>query len=176
MRALHGQRSARECLLSLDGARSWKYQQHSPVRGEREAGLMGIWSHVGEAASTLLGDKESEQRFREKRTGSPETQKAELEAQSHEIFDEVRKLQDQKVKLNPKTDQQSIEAIDKRLTDLQGQFTKLYHPSQNPGALAHLGSFIQDHLGKNKQAAAPPNAQPPLTAAKGPQPSAPAAV
>ncbi len=103
---------------------------------------------IAEGFANAAGNPTAVAQFEKRKDDRAATEKEQLQAQSHAIFDEVRKLQDQKLKLNPKTDQESIANIDKRLTDLQGQFTKLYHPSQNPGALAHLPSFIQEHLGK----------------------------
>lgn len=87
----------------------------------------------------------------------PDTQKKreasaheQLQAQTNETLDEVRRLHDEKAKLHPGTDDQAISAIDKRLGELQTHFTDLYHPEKNPGALQHLGGFLKSHLSKNK--------------------------
>jgi hypothetical protein len=74
----------------------------------------------------------------------------ELEANTHSILDDVRRLQDRRASLDPKspTYQKDIADNDTALHDARMALTKMYHPDTNPGALAHLGSFIKSHLGK----------------------------
>ncbi len=91
--------------------------------------------------------------------GDLENRKADRKASAHEqlqantkmILDEVSDLHEKKAKLHPGTDDQTIKAIDKRLGELQGNFTDLYHPEKNPGALQHLGGFLKSHLGGKQQ-------------------------
>jgi hypothetical protein len=83
------------------------------------------------------------------------TQLEQLHAQTQMTLDEVHRLHDEKAKLHPGTDDQAIQAIDKRLGELQQHFTDLYHPEKNPGALQHLGGFLKQHLSRRKQPQVP---------------------
>lgn len=79
-----------------------------------------------------------------------------LQANTKMILDEVQDLHEKKSRLQPGTDDQAIGAIDKRLGELQGSFTDLYHPEKNPGALQYLGGFLKAHLGGKPQVPATP--------------------
>jgi len=91
-------------------------------------------------------------RIRKKQDDRQATAREELEAKSHEIFQDVKRLQDRRAALDPKspTYATDLAGIDASLTQHQQAFTDLYHPEKNPGALQHLSGFIKSHLGKQQ--------------------------
>jgi hypothetical protein len=85
----------------------------------------------------------------------------ELQSQTQQILGDVQALNERRAKLDPNspTYQQDVQTIDQALHDARGVFTDLYHPENNPGALAKLSGFIQAHIGRKKgQAPATPAA------------------
>jgi hypothetical protein len=80
------------------------------------------------------------------------TQHEELEANTHSILDDVKKLQARRAALDPKspTYQNDVAEIDSNLHQARQAFTDLYHPEKNPGALAKFGGFLKSHSAKQQ--------------------------
>jgi hypothetical protein len=122
---------------------------------------MGLFENIAQGLANAAGS-DAGPRIEQRKADRKATQHEELQANTRMTLEEVERLHGEKAKLHPGTDDQQIQAIDKRLGELQQNFTDLYHPEKNPGALEHLGGIIKAHLGGKK----PPPATPAEAKAK----------
>jgi hypothetical protein len=122
---------------------------------------MAFGQNLLEGFAQAAGDQPTVQRIENEKSDRKATQHEELQAQTQSILDDVAGLQKRRSTLDPKHPnyQQDLESNDKALHDARQALTDLYHPEQNPGALAHLGGFIRQHLSKNKAPVTPGQAK-----------------
>jgi hypothetical protein len=114
---------------------------------------MSLVENLVQGFAEAAGAPQAAAGIQQKKDDRRATAKEELQAKSKEIWDDVKRLQDRRAALDPKspTYGKDIADIDSSLTAHQQAFTDLYHPEKNPGALAHLGGFLREHLGGQRQ-------------------------
>jgi hypothetical protein len=123
---------------------------------------MGILENLQEGFANAAGATGAAQSIENRKADRQATAHEELEANTHSILEDVRRLQDRRASLDPKspTYQKDVTKIDQGLHDARQAFTDLYHPEKNPGALAKFGGFLRAHLGQR------PTQPPPATPAE----------
>ena len=122
---------------------------------------MAFAQDLFEGFAQAAGDEPTVQRIENEKSDRRATQHEELSAQTQSILNDVAGLQQQRSTLDPKHPEYKtqLESNDKALHDARQALTDLYHPEKNPGALAHIGGFIRQHLSKNKQPVTPGQAK-----------------
>jgi hypothetical protein len=115
------------------------------IKGETMGGFI-------EGLAEAAGNTSAVNRIEREKGDRRATQREALQAQTQEILADVSTLQQRRAKLDPKslTYNQDLADIDASLEAHQQAFKDLYHPEKNPGALQHLGSFIKEHIGRQK--------------------------
>jgi hypothetical protein len=118
---------------------------------------MALFENLVEGFANAAGDTGTVNQIEKRKSDRVATQHEELAAQTQSILNDVAGLQQQRSTLDPKHPEYKtqLEANDKALHEARQALTDLYHPEQNPGALAHLGGFIRQHLSKNKPQVTP---------------------
>jgi hypothetical protein len=119
---------------------------------------MGLLENLAQGLASAAGATDSAEAIQKNKDNRQATQHEELEATTKQLFDDLRGLQQRKLKLNPQspsyqTDSQSIDA---EMEKARSAFHDLYHPAKNPGALNHLGKFINQHLLRQPEPPATP--------------------
>ncbi len=122
---------------------------------------MAFAQNLLEGFAQAAGDQPTVQRIENEKSDRRATQHEELAAQTQSILNDVTGLQQRRGTLDPKstTYQKDLAENDKALHDARQALHDLYHPEQNPGALAHLGGFIRQHLSKTKPQVTPAQAK-----------------
>lgn len=110
---------------------------------------MAFAQDLFEGFANAAGDTGTVNRIEKDRANKLATKHEELAAQTQSILADVSGLQQKRAQFdkNSPTYDKDIAANDQALHDARQTLTDLYHPEQNPGALAHLGGFIRKHLG-----------------------------
>lgn len=114
---------------------------------------MGIVENLVQGFANAAGATEASGAIQKKKDDRRATAHEELEANTKGILDDVKRLQDRRAQLDPKSPTYStdIADIDANLHTARQAFTDMYHPEKNPGALEKLGGFLQSHLGGKKE-------------------------
>ncbi len=122
---------------------------------------MAFAQNLLEGFAQAAGDQPTVQRIENEKSDRRATQHEELAAQTQSILNDVTGLQQRRGTLDPNstTYQKDLAENDKALHDARQALHDLYHPDQNPGALAHLGGFIRQHLSKTKPQVTPAQAK-----------------
>lgn len=122
---------------------------------------MGLVENLVRGFASAAGADDSVAAIDKKNADRRATAHEELEANTKQLFDDMRGLQQRKLALNPTspTYQKDAAAIDAEMERARGTFHDLYHPDKNPGALQHLGGFLRQHLPHGPWG--PPQAQSP---------------
>jgi hypothetical protein len=109
---------------------------------------MGLLENLAQGLASAAGATDSVQAIQKNKDNRQATQHEELEATTKQLFDDLRGLQERKLKLNPQSPsyQTDAQSIDAEMEKARSAFHDLYHPAKNPGALNHLGRFINQHL------------------------------
>lgn len=112
---------------------------------------MAFAQDLFEGFANAAGDTGTVNRIEKDRANKLATKHEELAAQTQSILNDVSGLQQKRAALDPKHPNydKDVAANDQALHDARTTLTDLYHPETNPGALAHLGGFIRQHLSKN---------------------------
>jgi len=113
---------------------------------------MGLAQNLFEGFANAAGDTGTVNRIENEKADQKALAHEELQNKSMQLFDAMHALQQRRLSLDPKspTYNKDTQAIDEAMAHGQKQFTDLYHPEQNPGALAHLGGFLRQHMLKRK--------------------------
>jgi hypothetical protein len=113
---------------------------------------MGIAENLVQGFANAAGATDASQAIENKKSDRRATAHEELEANTHSILDDVKKLQQRRAALDPKspTYAKDVAEIDSNLHQARQAFTDLYHPEKNPGALAKFGGFLKSHSAKQQ--------------------------
>jgi hypothetical protein len=113
---------------------------------------MGILENLAQGFAQAADAPEAAAGIQRVKDDRRATQHEELEANTHSILQDVKRLQDRRAALDKTSPSYSkdLADIDASLNQHMAAFHNLYHPDKNPGALAHLGGFIKTHLAGQK--------------------------
>lgn len=113
---------------------------------------MGLLQNLVEGVASAAGADDTVRSIEKNKSDRQANQHEELEGKTHMILQDVDALHSRRSNLDPKspTYQKDAAGIDAALTQAQSTLAQLYHPQQNPGALAKLGGFIHSHLSKDQ--------------------------
>lgn len=121
---------------------------------------MPFLENLVEGLANAAGDTHSAEQIAKAKSDRKATADEELHANAQSILNDVRGLQDQRVKLDPVADKDKIAKIDAQLGQMRTTYSDLYHPEKNPGNLSKLMGHLKAHLQGNPYVPPEPVATP----------------